>query len=62
MDNQYHDNFYDCRINNCACYKPIDYFDTSNNAHIYRATNNATTTCNGASTTHNNASPTRDDA
>ena len=26
-----HNNFYDCRINNCSCYRPIDYYDTSNN-------------------------------
>jgi hypothetical protein len=57
-----HDNFYDCRINNCSCYKPIDYFDTSNNFHIPTRANDARATCNGASTTHNNVKPTRDTA
>ena len=48
----YHDNFYDCRINNCSCYKPIDYFDTSNNFHKPTTDNATSTTCNGSSATH----------
>ena len=47
-----HDNFYDCRTNNCSCYKPIDYFDTSNNFHTPTTDNATIATCNGSSATH----------
>jgi hypothetical protein len=55
MDYQYHDNFYDCRTNNCSCYKPIDYFDTSNN---YNHNDSGTTTCNDATTTNDSGTTT----
>jgi hypothetical protein len=55
MDYQYHDNFYDCRTNNCSCYKPIDYFDTSNNFNI---NDSGTTTCNDATTTNDSGTTT----
>jgi len=55
MDNQYHDNFYDCRTNNCSCYKPIDHFDTSNNFNI---NDSGTTICNDSTTTNNSATTT----
>ena len=46
------DQFYYCTLNDCACSKRIDYYDTSNNFHKPTRANNARTTCNGSSTTH----------
>jgi hypothetical protein len=56
MDYQYHDNFYDCRTNNCSCYKPIDYFDTSNNFNYNN--DSGTTTCNDATTSNDSGTTT----
>jgi len=64
-----HNNFFDCRTNNCSCYKPIDYYDTSNNYDFndydFYNYNSSTTSSNSGTTTsdynfHNFHKPTRD--
>jgi hypothetical protein len=47
------DHYYYCTLYDCACNKPLDYYDTSNNFHIPTRADNARPASNGSATTNN---------
>jgi hypothetical protein len=54
------DHYYYCTLYDCACDKPLDYYDTSNNLHTTTRTDNARAASSGSSTTNRAASHPRD--